>query len=206
MDKDKKISDDWKNMSYSAKRELEENRFLFEDISSSIVEQRAKSCLIWYVRKATRNRCLYYFWSVIGIGSPLIATVFTSIDVQEMSTFSVVALVFTLIASLSSSILCLWNFKSEWRDYRDTAEMLKREWTDYKRRLEELKEGKLWEKEREQQSDSEKVEESPEMQIAGEKSKLDEQFLERIEQYMAQTHKSWMSKFTQEKGDGKKDN
>lgn len=192
MDENERMNS-WKYLSYSTRRELEENQFLFDNMFSSIFEQRAYSCLVWYVRKATKNRRLYYFWSIVGISSPLIATIFTSIDMQEMTVCSMTALVFTLIASLSSSVLCLWNFKSKWRDYRNAAEMLKREWTDYKCEL------KILGKNEESQSDSER-------RLEDKRYELDRQFLDRIEQHMAQIHKSWMNKFTEEKDKEKNEN
>ena len=71
--------------------------------------------------------------------------------------------------------------------------MLKREWTDYKCEL------KILGKNEESQSDSER-------RLEDKRYELDRQFLDRIEQHMAQIHKSWMNKFTEEKDKEKNEN
>lgn len=164
----------------SARHELEENAFLFERELESIVQQRAASCLVWYIRKSVKSRYLYYFWSIVSIVSPLLATILNFVNLEKPDCITILTVLFTLVATLSTSLLNLYNFYGKWRDYRDAAEMLKREWTKYEQLIEGL-----------QDKDRDK------------RNKLNEEFLNLIEVYMEKTHKNWMKRFTNKKNSDK---
>ena len=84
-----------------------------------------KYCLQWYIRKANRNRIGYYFLSIITVLFPLLNAAFINMDERYLPEFmkadiSEVHMFFTVLSiltSLASSMLALFNVKEKWNIY-----------------------------------------------------------------------------------------
>ena len=98
-----------------------------------------KYCLQWYIRKANRNRIGYYFLSIITVLFPLLNAAFINMDERYLPEFmkadiSEVHMFFTVLSiltSLASSMLALFNVKEKWNIYRSAADYLKMQYVEF---------------------------------------------------------------------------
>ncbi len=150
----------------SAKREIEDNSYLFEDQTEQVVSKRFRTCCKWYIRRANRYKGLYLSMTLIGGVCPILITALTGLDFTVCFPGIGKALVITLsvLASISVLILNVTRALDKWTDYRLSSEFLKRARTLY-----------LFEKEYEMREEKE----------------LDQEFLQKIETFMAEENKEW---------------
>lgn len=155
----------------SAKREIEDNEFLFtkenqQNSGGRIVDKRFESCCKWYIRNACKYKRIYVIMTFIGSVCPIIAAALNGIDFgTKCAAFGKAILIaLSLAASISVFVLNVTRAQEKWTNYRVSSEFLKRERTFYLH-------GKNAHKD--------------------DMDAWDEAFLRNIEEYMAQENKSW---------------
>lgn len=150
----------------NTKREMNENSFLFEEESSQVVSKRFASCCKWYIRCANRYKKIYLVMTLICGGCPILITALTGMDFAicypHLGKGLVIGL--SVMASLSVLVLNVSRALDKWTTYRIGSEYLKRERSFY-----------LLEKEHRRRDIQE----------------LDQEFLQKIEEYMAQENAAW---------------
>lgn len=109
-------------------REWKEIKGLFAENKTpgEVCVFRTEYAMKWYIRRAVKNKRLYYFFSFTGMFCPLISAVL-SVCVES----KVLTVVLASITSLATSLLALTNARLKWENYRSAAEFLKREFTFY---------------------------------------------------------------------------
>lgn len=157
--------------------EMREIKFLLEtqdeeetedknlNTSKKFINDRAVSCLKWYIHKACSYRCMFYSGSVIALCAPLLSSLlvsFNSSDTCSCSILSFLTVFLGVASSIATGILALFHAQEKWTRYRSASEYLKRELVLYKAGV-------------------------------GKYSKNDAQtlFLETIEEYMVNEHMEW---------------
>lgn len=91
-------------------------------------------CMHWYIRKAVQYRFSFYFFSIIAIVCPLVSTVLLNSNVNEALGITVnywIIAGLSIVTSLASSMLALFNMKEKWNIYRSAAEYLKMEYIEF---------------------------------------------------------------------------
>ena len=113
-------------------KEWKEVQVLFEENKSpeEICGIRTKYAMAWYIRKANKNKRLYYWFSFIGMICPLINVVSAACWDNN-----IIIVVLSSITSLAASLLALTNARVKWENYRSAAEFLKREYTLFQGRV-----------------------------------------------------------------------
>lgn len=113
---------------YSRNIRREENDFkaLYENISDEILKNRIKSLGEWYIEYACLNRFKFYLFSFIGIIAPLIITAFNALNMIPGDLVKIVTVICSLVTSFSTSCLALTRCREKWKIYRDAMESIKR--------------------------------------------------------------------------------
>ena len=83
---------------------------------------RAEYAMKWYIRKANRNKRMYYTFSFTGILCPLVNAVLV-----VCGDYKVFTAVLSAVTSFAASFLAFTNARLKWEIYRSAAESLKRE-------------------------------------------------------------------------------
>lgn len=115
--------------------------FLFRDLENEpdLYKRWTQYNMSWYIKKANRNKCCFYVFSIITIVFPILNALFQNsvidlivaylaIDKEVLSFFSTAI---SLMASLAGSLLALFNFREKWNLYRTAAEKLKSEYVEF---------------------------------------------------------------------------
>lgn len=157
--------------------EIREINFLLEEQDKEETEERSKkspkklindravSCLKWYIHKACSYRFLFYFCSVIALCAPLISSIIVGFNTLVDNSYVVLQIITICLGAISSaatSILALFHAQEKWTRYRSASEYLKRELVLYKAGVDKYSEGNA--------------------QLL---------FLETIEEYMVNEHMEW---------------
>ena len=87
---------------------------------------RTQNCLEWYVRKAIYYKYMFYILSIINLALPLLSALI--IVFNEKSNMGAIL---AAIASLSASLLALYNARDKWTNYRTAAENIKKQYSLY---------------------------------------------------------------------------
>lgn len=127
--------------------EIREINFLLEEQDKEETEERSKkspkklindravSCLKWYIHKACSYRFLFYFCSVIALCAPLISSILVSCNSSNTCSCSVLSFLTVFLgvaSSIATGILALFHAQEKWTRYRSASEYLKRELVLYK--------------------------------------------------------------------------
>lgn len=134
---DRQIMKDWNNsknkkesdMSKGVVDRMSEWRevqalFTGQNDPEQICRKRTEYALNWYIRRAIKNKYMYYVFSCIGIICPLVCNILVICIEDKM-----VTVILSSITSFAASMLALTNARAKWENYRSAAEMLKREYT-----------------------------------------------------------------------------
>ena len=146
--------------------ELEENKYLF-DKEDSIIDQRFKICLKWYIHKACGYKMLFCIHTLISGSCPLITVAVTNVMADNNMTISkIIVSALSVIAGVSVVTVNMLRPKEKWTKYRTTAEFLKRARAQYLLTSEQTED-------------------------ENEKRKLRQKFLEEIEALMEEENREW---------------
>lgn len=99
------------------------------------INDRAVSCLKWYIHKACSYRFLFYFCSMIALCAPLISSVIVGLSSSKSCSWSMPSIVTAALgvaSSIATGILALFHAQEKWTRYRSASEYLKRELVLYK--------------------------------------------------------------------------
>ena len=161
------------------KEELKENEYLFNK-EDTIIDQRFKICLKWYIHKACSYKMLFCILTLISGSCPLITVAVTNVMADNnMMIPKIMISALSVIAGVSAVTVNMLSPREKWTKYRTTAEFLKRARTQYL----------LFS---EQTADED------------EKRKLRRKFLEEIEALMEEENREWEKRNICDKG--QKDN
>lgn len=106
---------------------------LYSVISNDVLEERIKTCIEWYIEKASMYRVYFYIFSIISIVMPLIITIVNNGVVWSVDSSRArnVVTICSAIASLAASFLAFFKFQEKWLLYRSTAEEMKAELSQF---------------------------------------------------------------------------
>lgn len=103
--------------------------------SEQFVNDRAVSCLKWYIHKACSYRLLFYICSMVTLCAPLTSSIIVGCNTLK-NEFSCALQIITIclgaISSAATGILALFHAQEKWTRYRSASEYLKRELVLYK--------------------------------------------------------------------------
>lgn len=95
--------------------------------SNEYIKKRIDGQIIWYSKKSSRNKRLFYVFRILEIFLALLIPFLNSIlDSESLWAFKVTSII-SLTIAMTSSILSLSKFESNWTEYRLTSESLKSE-------------------------------------------------------------------------------
>ncbi|MDO4340496.1 MAG: DUF4231 domain-containing protein [Eubacteriales bacterium] len=162
-----------------AQKEIEDNKFLFEE-KKSIVDQRFEACCKWYIRKACKNKMLYMTMTFLGGLCPIFTAVLTGINFGEKYEMigKAILIILSLLASISVLVLNVTRAQEKWISYRASSEFLKRERVFYLNGKDSHKDSM---------------------------DEWDERFLQNMEKYMEQENKEWIRKNSNSDNDDDRD-
>lgn len=121
------------------KKELSENSFLLEaqylENTQAFINDRAGSCLRWYIGKACYYKRMFYTCSLITLFCPLLSSIIVGVDAL-WGTDNIFIQTFTIflgvISSAATGIHALFHAQEKWIRYRSASEYLKSEIALYK--------------------------------------------------------------------------
>ncbi|MCH5261849.1 MAG: DUF4231 domain-containing protein [Lachnospiraceae bacterium] len=157
--------------------EIREINFLLEEQDKEETEERSKkspkklindravSCLKWYIHKACSYRFMFYFCSIIALCAPLISSVIVGYNSSKTCSWSIPSIITAVLgvaSSVATGILALYHAQEKWTRYRSASEYLKRELVLYKAGVGKYSDGNA-----------------------------QTLFLETIEEYMVNEHMEW---------------
>lgn len=107
-------------------KEKNDIRNLCEIITDQVLQKRVGGSMEWYMRNAIKNRRRFYVLSFMTIVMPLLTTMFNAwIGIPEGYVKNLVSL-FSMLAALAASALCLLKCQEKWILYRTTVENMKK--------------------------------------------------------------------------------
>lgn len=122
-----------------SKKEIEESSFLIDakpmGNPQEFINERAASCLRWYIRKACYYRGMFYTCSLITLLAPLISSVivgFNSLLGHTSVIIQIITIILGVVSSAATGVLALFHAQEKWTRYRSASEYLKREFALYK--------------------------------------------------------------------------
>ena len=164
----------------AAKKEIEGNKFLSQNIKNQFIRKRADNCLQWFIHKAVKNKYWYYSLSVLTIVGPVASEIV--INMSDWNPYArLISSIILGISTIAAAFLNLFDVRRKWGVYRNEAEDLKRILSMF-----------------EAKGDNEKeTEEGDEIEAEKEngKEKNERMLLEQMEESMDSTHKKWMEPF-----------
>ncbi len=112
--------------------------FRFDGLTDNadMYKRWTKCCLLWYVRKANKNKKLFYILSFLTIILPVISTICLGIN-DDMGKLlfhdkaillHIVPLILSGSTSVVTGLLAILNAGQKWNIYRTSAEYLKTEY------------------------------------------------------------------------------
>lgn len=127
------------------RKEIREISFMLEEqdeeetentkSSRKLVNERAASCLKWYIHKACSYRIMFYICSVVTLCAPLASSIIVSFNTYNNNSnvvFQIITISLGVISSAATGILALFHAQEKWTRYRAASEYLKRELALYK--------------------------------------------------------------------------
>ena len=104
------------------KDELESIDIFISSIQDEVIKRRVKQVLVWNIKKATKNKFIFYLLSILAL------ILNASIPViNQLNQYDIIVTIISSIVVVITGILTLINFKDVWYRYRVTVENIKRE-------------------------------------------------------------------------------
>lgn len=132
-DNTKEQEEKWRFFSSKTKREIEENSYLFQESTQSILDKRFRICLYWYIRNACFYKKVFYVATFLSAVCPMISVGLNSLIFSntEKSCVQYGAFLLSITAGISVAILSMSRAQDKWTRYRISAEFLKRKRVEY---------------------------------------------------------------------------
>ena len=110
-------------------KEIDESKYLYNDIEDPFLKQRMMTLINWNIRKATIYKRCYYTFSILSMISPIAITVLNSMDSMAIlkGNVQMVSVLLTTVATISSALTVLYRYKEKWEEHRKLVEKLKAE-------------------------------------------------------------------------------
>jgi hypothetical protein len=113
--------------------EIDNYAYLYADMKNTVLKNRAKISLHYYIWNAYFYKVMYYTLSIISIILPSLATVLTCIpDGNLNGCEKCLIAAITAITAINSGLLALLKCNEKKKSYRDSAENLKKELSEYR--------------------------------------------------------------------------
>ncbi|OPD38846.1 hypothetical protein AL714_00320 [Clostridium botulinum] len=106
------------------KEELRSLNNFIKTIENEVIKNRVEHLLIWYVKKATYYKRMYYMLSIM---ITIINAIIPVINQLNWELKSLAVTIISSIASIIASIITLLSVKDTWFRYRKYVELLKTE-------------------------------------------------------------------------------
>lgn len=100
-------------------------------IKDPILQKRIQVCMEWYQKKAINNKRIFYILSIMTITLPLLVTMVNSLEGMTNACAKNMASIFSMLATLAASFLCLFKCQEKWILYRTTLERMKKKLSLY---------------------------------------------------------------------------
>lgn len=117
------------------KEELESIEIFTEPIQNETIKKRVTQVLNWNIKKGTKQKYLFYAFSIIVI--ILNAAI---VVINQMEKYDLLITIIASISSVLASIITLFNFKETWHRYRKSSEEIKTECMQFNCKCGEYKE------------------------------------------------------------------
>ncbi|MCI8626012.1 MAG: DUF4231 domain-containing protein [Lachnospiraceae bacterium] len=116
-----------------AYHEIQENKYLFQEGTSSVLDKRFEVCLEWYIKNACFYKKIFYLTTFLNIMCPIISIGLNNILFKYSKEMYMQWVVFllTMTAGISATILSMSRAQDKWTRYRTSAEFLKRKRVEY---------------------------------------------------------------------------
>lgn len=111
-----------------AEKEFDDNKFLLSKLENPYIQQRAESCLKWYIESAVKNKYYFYILTTFTIVCPLISTIILCVSTESLGV-KIASTIAASISAIAASLLTMLDVKRKWGIYRNQAEILKAELT-----------------------------------------------------------------------------
>ena len=110
-------------------KEIEDSKYLYNDIEDPFLKQRMMTLLNWNIRKATIYKRSYYTFSILSMISPIAITILNSMDGMAIlkDNVRIISVLLTTVATISSALTVLYRYKEKWKEHRKLVEKLKAE-------------------------------------------------------------------------------
>lgn len=103
-------------------KEIESIDIFTRTIENQIIKQRVHQVLEWNIKKATRNKIIFYILSIVVLILNGIIPI-----INQLNGSKAIVTAISSITAVITGIITLINFKDVWYRYRVTAEKIKRE-------------------------------------------------------------------------------
>lgn len=119
--------------SSKTEREIEENNYLFQDSTQSILDKRFAVCLCWYIRNACFYKKVFYITTFLSAVCPVVSVGLNSLIFSSAEKLYAQqgAFLLSITAGISVAILSMSRAQDKWTRYRISAEFLKRKRVEY---------------------------------------------------------------------------
>ncbi len=96
-------------------------------IRDEYTAKRFFQSVLWYSKKAKRNKLLFYSFSVVTIVLPAATTVLTAISSDELAAIRIISSCLSSVTAIFTALLALFKFQHNWIQFRTTSEALQTE-------------------------------------------------------------------------------
>lgn len=105
--------------SYDCERQLEKLR-------NGHAKTRIRSCLLWYTKKAVKNKYCFYILSMVSFLVPIILNVILVFSTESLG-IQLISFILMGCASFAAYLQQLLDARRKWKIYRFQAEAIKKE-------------------------------------------------------------------------------
>ena len=110
-------------------KEQEESKYLYENIEDEFVRKHIEATMVKSIRASVLYKRCYYIFSSISILTPILVTIFQTLDSQVFThnDLRIYTMFLMTITMISSSVIAIFSFKEQWKVHHKFVERLKTE-------------------------------------------------------------------------------